>query len=74
MKGKKTDEQLIRIFWEAHPDTLFSEKTIALIRNLSPFTIQKERWGKSGPKYIKVLGKILYKKSDIVEFIEGFKE
>ena len=74
MKGKKTEQELIRIFWESHPESLFSEKTVALIRNLSPSTIQKERWGRKGPKYVKVEGKILYKKSDVIEFIEGFKE
>jgi hypothetical protein len=74
MKTKKTDEEMIRIFWEAHPDSFFSEKTVALIRNLATSTIQKERWDKSGPKFVKVLGKVLYKKSDVIDFIDGFKE
>lgn len=72
MKIKKTDEQLIASFWASHPDAIFNVKTIALVLNMSESWLQKLRSDNKGPKFDKMLNTtVIYRKRDVVEFLEG---
>jgi hypothetical protein len=75
MKVKKTDEQLIKYFWDAPDDAVFKSRTIELILDSADSTLRKYRVDGIGPKYIKLLNKtIVYRKRDVLEFLKEFEE
>jgi hypothetical protein len=74
MKIKKSDEQLITDFWTAHEDALFSPRTVALVLDLCVNSLDKYRAAEKGPKYIKMLYKIYYRKRDVLEYMKGFEK
>lgn len=75
MKVKKTDEQLINSFWGSHPDAIFNCKTIALVLGISESCLDKDRASGKGPKSSKILGtRVIYRKRDVLEFLEGFEK
>ncbi|HEX4044175.1 MAG TPA: helix-turn-helix domain-containing protein [Gammaproteobacteria bacterium] len=63
--------QLIIEFYEAPPSALFNEKTIALIRCVSVSTLQNDRWRGGGIPYRKCGARVLYKKEDVMRWIES---
>ena len=74
MKIKKTDEQLIRFFWDSPSEAIFSPKVIALVLNMSDSCLDKHRANGRGPRFSKMLNTtIFYRKKDVVEFLEGFE-
>lgn len=72
-KIKKTDEQLINFFWEASDNCYFTEETVALILHIEKSTLTAYRVHGEGPKFWKPNGRILYRKADVLEYIEGGK-
>lgn len=70
-KPKKIKQEQNRIFWEAHPDTFFGDPTISVVTGRSIKTLQCDRWRKSGIPFRKVGGRVLYKKSDVVTWLES---
>ena len=58
------------IFWTAPDDALFASPTIATVRSIAVATLERERSMKTGPKYFKVGGRVLYRKSDVVAWIQ----
>lgn len=74
MKIKRTDEEIINNFWESHPEALFNEKEIALVRRVSVSKVAHDRVDKEGPKFIKVMGTVLYRKRDVEEYLKGLEK
>jgi len=63
--------QLIEAFWSGHPSAFFNQKIIAAVRNVSVSTLENERWRGAGIPFRKVKGRVLYQKSDVINFLEG---
>jgi hypothetical protein len=75
MKIKKTDEFLIKVFWESPDDALFNSRTIALVLAMSDSSFEKHRANGRGPKFSKLLNTtIVYRKRDVLEFIKEFEK
>jgi hypothetical protein len=56
-------------FWTAPDDALFATPAIARVRSVSVALLERERWLGTGPKYLKVGGRVLYRKADVLEWI-----
>ena len=70
MKIKKTDEYLIKLFWELPEEQLFDVRTVALILNMGESTLQHG----SGPAPIKMFHRNVYRKRDVLEYMKSFEE
>lgn len=74
---KKATQKKLRIseaneeFWSSPDPSLFSQEIVSLIRNVSTKTLENERWRGCGPPFLKVRGRILYRKGDLVTWLEG---
>lgn len=73
-KIRKTDEQLINFFWQASDNCYFTDETIALIICVERQTLSKYRMDRKGPRYSKMNGRVLYRKKDIIEYMEAPNE
>ena len=74
MKIKRTYEEIINSFWESHTESLHNEKEVALIRRVSTSKLAHERMDNKGPKFIKVIGTVLYRKADVEEYLKEFEK
>lgn len=72
-KVKKPDFELVTVFWSAPNEALFGQETIALITNRSPKTLECDRWRGQGVKYRKCSGRVLYRKADVIAWIESYE-
>jgi hypothetical protein len=64
------DDNPILLFWTAPNEALFPQGVISRVRHVSDALLERERWQNSGPKYLKLGGRVLYRKSDVLKWIE----
>ena len=58
--------------YELAPDwALFSQETVAAIRDCSLATLERDRWAGNGVPFIKMGRLVRYRKSDIRVWLEG---
>ena len=69
MKTQGNRIWLIKNFEEAPPTAVFSQLTIAAIRDCSIATVQRDRWIGQGIPYIKFGHSVRYRKSDVQEWV-----
>jgi len=67
---KQTDGDVLRLFWEAPEEALFNRHQVAVVLNRSYVALSNDAWKQKGVVFKKILGKPLYKKRDVLEFIE----
>lgn len=72
-KVKRSDTEWISIFWSSSMDALFNQEAIAPIINKSVKTLEADRWRGQGIPYRKCGGRVLYRKSDVINWIENHK-
>lgn len=70
-KSKKTDIELVNIFWTSAIEAFFGQESIAPVTNKSIKTLECDRWRGIGIPYRKVGGRVLYRKTDVVSWLEG---
>ena len=58
-------------FWNAHDDTLFNKLTISAVRHCSVSLLNLEYLKGTGIKPFKVKKCVLYKKSDVLEWLDN---
>lgn len=68
---KKSSDELVKIFWEAPLSAFFGEEVVAPVVVRTRKTLQCDRWRGRGIPYRKTQGKILYKKADVVDWLES---
>ncbi len=68
---KKPDNELVNIFWSAPLEALFGQETIAPVTNRSIKTLERDRWRGAGIPYRKCSGRVLYRKADVISWIES---
>lgn len=73
IKARKSDVELIRLFWSAPIEAYFDQFTIAPVIGCTPKTMEYDRWKKRGIPFRKVSGRILYQKHDVVHWLESHK-
>jgi hypothetical protein len=65
--------QLINEFESAPDSMLFNQNTLAAILDCSTQLLERNRWAGLGVPYIKIGGKVLYRKSDVQTFLKQQK-
>jgi hypothetical protein len=58
------------LFWTAPDEALFPSAVIARVRNVSIALLERERWRQTGPRSVKLGGRVLYRKRDVLDWIE----
>jgi hypothetical protein len=72
-KTKLNRLQLINEFESAPDSMLFNQNTLAAILDCSTQLLERNRWAGIGVAYIKIGGKVLYRKSDVLTFLKQQK-
>lgn len=65
--------QLINEFEAAPNAALFNQITLAAILNCSKQLLERNRWAGEGVPYIKIGRRVLYRKTDIINFLQKQK-
>ena len=71
MKSHQTRIDLINEFEQAPDWVLFSQETVAAIRDCSLATLERDRWAGGGIRYVKMGRLVRYRKSDIHAWLEA---
>jgi hypothetical protein len=71
LKSKKSDAELVQFFWFAPQEAYFDQFTIALVVGRAPKTLECDRWQGRGLPFRKIRGRVLYKKSEVIGWLEG---
>ncbi|ANN93330.1 helix-turn-helix domain-containing protein [Legionella pneumophila serogroup 1] len=61
---------LLNEFESAPESALFSQQTIAAVLSCSTQLLERNRWAGTGIPYLKIGRKVLYRKSEVQEFIQ----
>lgn len=69
MKNDINRLTLINEFESAPDSTLFPQNTVAAVRCCTPALLERERWLGNGIPYIKINRRCLYKKQDVLDWI-----
>lgn len=64
---------LLNEFESAPHSTLFSQQTIAAVLSCSTQLLERNRWAGGGVPYLKIGRKVLYRKSDVLNFLQQQK-
>lgn len=72
-KPKKSDSELVQAFWYAPIEAFFRQETVAAVTSESVKTLECNRWRGIGIPFRKIGGRVLYRKEDIVTYLEGHK-
>lgn len=70
-KPKKNCTELIQIFWAAPPEAFFGQDTISLVTNRNTKTLESDRWRGTGIPFRRCMGRVLYRKSDVIGWLES---
>ncbi len=65
--------QLINEFESAPDSMLFNQNTLAAILDCSTQLLERNRWAGQGVPYLKIGRKVLYRKSDVLVFLQQQK-
>lgn len=68
---KKPDNELVNIFWAAPLEALFGQETIAPVIQRSVKSLESDRWRGKGIPYRKCSGRVIYRKSDVIFWIDN---
>ncbi len=65
--------QLINEFESAPESTLFNQNTLAAVLDCSTQLLERNRWAGEGISYLKIGRRVLYRKIDILDFLQKKK-
>ena len=72
-KTKLNRLALISEFESAPDSMLFNQNTLAAILDCSTQLLERNRWAGEGVPYLKIGRKVLYRKSDVLSFLQQQK-
>lgn len=64
---------LLNEFESAPYSALFNQQTIAAVLSCSTQLLERNRWSGGGVPYLKIGRKVLYRKSDVLNFLQQQK-
>lgn len=73
MKQKLSRMDLIQEFEQAPEWALFSQETVAAIRDCSLATMERDRWAGGGVPFMKIGRLVRYRKSDILAWLNNHR-
>jgi hypothetical protein len=65
--------QLLNEFELAPDSALFNQQTIAAVLSCSTQLLERNRWAGTSVPYLKIGRKVLYRKSDVIDFLQQQK-
>jgi hypothetical protein len=71
MKVQTTRIDLINEYEQAPDWALFSQETVAAIRDCSLATLERDRWAGIGVRFVKIGRLVRYRKSDIRVWLDA---
>jgi hypothetical protein len=69
LKSVRNRSEIVKEFYDAHNDDLFNTLTIAAVLTCSPATLERDRWAGDGIPYLKLRGRVRYRKSTVLAYI-----
>jgi hypothetical protein len=69
-----TENDSLILFWTAPDEALFPSSVIARVRSVSVALLERERWQQTGPKALKLGGRVLYRKAAVLDWIRQQEE
>ncbi len=74
MSSKKPSRlHLLNEFESAPHSALFNQQTIAAVLSCSTQLLERNRWSGGSVPYLKIGRKVLYRKSDVLDFLQQQK-
>ncbi|CDZ77224.1 hypothetical protein BN59_03653 [Legionella massiliensis] len=73
MNNKQTRLRLLNEFESAPDSALFNQQTLAAVLDCSTQLLERNRWEGKGVPYLKIGRKVLYRKSDVMSFLQRQK-
>ncbi|QDP72029.1 helix-turn-helix domain-containing protein [Legionella israelensis] len=73
MNNNKSRLHLLNEFESAPDSALFNQLTLAAVLNCSTQLLERNRWAGEGVPYLKIGRKVLYRKSDVLGFLQQQK-
>jgi hypothetical protein len=63
--------KILDFFWKSPEEALFTQKEVSVVLCVSTKTLECARWQGSGIPYRKIGGRVLYRKQDVICFIDS---
>lgn len=73
MNKKISRLQLLNEFESAPNSALFNQQTLAAVLDCSTQLLERNRWEGKGVPYLKIGRKVLYRKNDVLSFLQQQK-
>ncbi len=73
MNKKLSRLQLLNEFESAPTSALFNQQILAAVLDCSTQLLERNRWEGKGVPYLKIGRKVLYRKSDVLSFLQQQK-
>jgi hypothetical protein len=73
MTPKQDRAKTLSEFFSAHDDALFNQTAIAVVRDCSTATLERDRWAGGGIPYIKIGRSVRYRKSDVLAWLAQYQ-
>ncbi|MGQ3888251.1 helix-turn-helix domain-containing protein [Legionella sp. CNM-1927-20] len=70
MNQKVSRLQRLNEFESAPSSALFNQQTLAAVLSCSTQLLERNRWAGTGIPYLKIGRKVLYRKNDVLAFLE----
>jgi hypothetical protein len=70
-RPKKSEAELVQNFWAAPVQAFFGQESIAAVIQRNVKTLESDRWRGIGIAFRKCSGRVLYRKSDVIAWLEG---
>lgn len=71
--NKPSGLHLLNEFESAPDSALFNQQTIAAVFSCSTQLLERNRWAGTSVPYLKIGRKVLYRKSDVINFLQQQK-
>jgi len=65
--------QMLAEFYSAPDTSLFNQKSIAVIRDCSTYTLERDRWAGNGIPFLKIGRAVKYRKIDVLEWLAQYQ-
>ena len=72
-KPRKSDIESMQLFWNGPMEAFYSDEVVSLVTGFARKTLQCNRWRKCGIPFRKISGRVLYRKADVVGWLESHK-
>lgn len=69
----KTRAEVLAEFYASADTALFNQIVIALVRDCSTATLERDRWAGGGIPFLKIRRAVKYRKSDVLDWLAQYQ-